>query len=136
MDSIHIQIPSIIENIRIIESFIDNVKEAYQISDDIYGNIMVAVTEAVNNAIVHGNKQDRSKNVDLSLHFHEDMIRFVVEDEGEGFDYHHLPDPTDPENLHKPHGRGIYLIKQLCDEVKFKNNGKCIELIFYINGQY
>ncbi|MEP2023603.1 ATP-binding protein, partial [Reichenbachiella sp.] len=66
MDAIKIQIPSLSENIRIIESFIDNAKEQYNFTDDIYGNIMIAVTESVNNAIVHGNQSDKSKNVHLS----------------------------------------------------------------------
>ena len=57
MDTIKIVIPSITENIRIIESFIDNAKEKFNLNDDIYGNIMIAVTESVNNAITHGNKK-------------------------------------------------------------------------------
>ena len=60
MNNISIEIPSLSENIRMIESFIDNAKEKYQLNDDIYGNIMIAVTEAVNNAIKHGNKGDEA----------------------------------------------------------------------------
>ncbi len=67
MESINLQIPSLIENIRIIESFIDNAKELYNIDDDIYGNIMIAVTESVNNAIKHGNKEDKTKNVNFRV---------------------------------------------------------------------
>ncbi len=65
MNQVKIQIPSLIENIRVVESFIDNSKEKFNIEDDIYGNIMVAVTESVNNAIRHGNKFDKDKNVYL-----------------------------------------------------------------------
>ena len=65
MKQIKIQIPSIIENIRVVESFIDNSKEKFEIDDEIYGNIMIAVTESVNNAIRHGNKCDKDKNVTL-----------------------------------------------------------------------
>ncbi|UXP33427.1 ATP-binding protein [Reichenbachiella agarivorans] len=133
MDAIKIQIPSLSENIRIIESFIDNAKEKYQFDDDIYGNIMIAVTESVNNAIVHGNKSDKSKNVDLSLFLEKSQIRFTIQDEGEGFNYDNLPDPTAPENLEKPGGRGIFLMKNLCDEVKFEDQGKRVELSFYID---
>lgn len=132
MDAIKIQIPSLSENIRIIESFIDNAKEKFQFNDDIYGNIMIAVTESVNNAIVHGNKSDKSKNVDLSLNFEESMIRCIIQDEGDGFNYDDLPDPTAPENLEKPGGRGIFLMKNLCDEVRFEDNGKRVELSFYL----
>jgi serine/threonine-protein kinase RsbW len=133
MKNIHIEIPSLSDNIRMIESFIDNAKEKFQLNDDIYGNIMIAVTEAVNNAIRHGNKGDSSKNVSLGLTLEEGMIKFRVEDEGKGFDFHNLPDPTAPENIEKPGGRGIFLMKHLADEVDFSEQGKVVELSFYIN---
>lgn len=131
--NISIEIPSLSENIRIIESFIDNVKEKYQLNDDIYGNIMIAVTEAVNNAIRHGNKDNSTKNVSLSLSLEDGLIKFKIQDEGNGFDYQQLPDPTSPENIAKPGGRGIFLMKHLSDEVDFKDNGKVVELSFYMN---
>ncbi len=127
-----IKIPSLAENIRIVESFIDNAKDAYQLDDDIYGNIMVAVTESVNNAIKHGNQSDKNKNVSLSLNFEAKLIKFVIEDEGIGFNHRNLPDPTAPENIDKPEGRGIFLMKHLSDEVNFKNEGKTVELCFYL----
>ena len=133
MSSLNIQIPSLIENIRIIESFIDNAKDKFFLDDDIYGNIMIAVTESVNNAITHGNKGNKDKNVSLTLEMEDDVIKFVIEDEGEGFDYNTLPDPTAPENIEKPGGRGIFLMRNLSDEVKFFENGKKVELIFYLN---
>jgi serine/threonine-protein kinase RsbW len=133
MKSIKIQVPSVVENLRIVESFIDNAKEFYEINDDIYGNIMIAVTESVNNAILHGNKEDKTKKVNLSLFMDDDKIKFIVEDEGEGFDFTHLSDPTSPENIEKPGGRGIFLMKHLSDEVHFQDNGRKVELIFYMN---
>ena len=131
MDSIRIQIPSIMENIRIVESFIDNTKDVYDINDDIYGNIMISVTEAVNNAIKHGNKEIPEKKVTLALSFKENAVSFAIEDQGEGFDYTKLEDPTAPENIDKPGGRGIFLMKHLADEVHFENEGRSVELIFY-----
>jgi len=116
-----------------IESFIDNAKEKFHLEDDIYGNIMIAVTEAVNNAIKHGNSGDKLKNVFLSLTLEDSIIKFIVKDEGRGFDFDHLPDPTSPENLEKPGGRGIFLMKHLSDEVRFKDGGKIVEMSFYIN---
>ncbi len=133
MNTISIQVPSISENIRMIESFIDNAKERFHLNDDIYGNIMIAVTEAVNNAIKHGNSGDRTKNVFLSLSLNESLIKFVIMDEGNGFDYQNLPDPTAPENLEKIGGRGIFLMKHLSDEVQFKEEGRIVELSFYVN---
>lgn len=133
IDNIQIQIPSLPENIRIVESFIDNAKDQYQLNDDIYGNIMIAVTESVNNAIVHGNQSDSKKNVHLQLALEESQIKFIVEDEGTGFDFNNLPDPTLPENISKPGGRGIFLMKNLCDEVSFKKDGRVAELSFYLS---
>ena len=133
MNTIRIQIPSLSENVRMIESFIDNAREKFEMQDDIYGNIMIAVTESVNNAITHGNGKDKGKNVNITLQLEEGLVRFTVEDEGEGFDYNNLPDPTSPENLSKPGGRGIFLMKQLSDEVNFKQGGKVVELCFYVN---
>ena len=133
MNTITIHIPSIAENIRMIESFIDNAKEKFELEDDIYGNIMIAVTEAVNNAIKHGNAGNKAKNVYLSLSLQDSMIKFVVQDEGSGFDFENLPDPTSPENIEKPGGRGIFLMKNLSDEVTFREGGKIVEMSFYIN---
>ena len=133
ISTIKIEIPSLLDNIRMIESFIDNAKEEYQLDDGIYGNIMIAVTESVNNAIRHGNKLDPEKNVKLCLILDESQITFIIEDEGPGFDYNDLPDPTAPENIEKPGGRGIFLMKHLADEVNFKENGRTVELSFYIN---
>jgi serine/threonine-protein kinase RsbW len=128
-----IQIPSMMENIRIVESFIDNAKDTHNISDDIYGNIMIAVTESVNNAIKHGNREDKRKKVNLSMEMYDNKIRFLVEDEGYGFDFTNLIDPTAPENLENPGGRGIFLMKHLSDEVNFAKEGKSVELIFYMS---
>lgn len=133
MNALKIQIPSIVENIRIVESFIDNVKDKYKIDDDIYGNIMIAVTESVNNAIKHGNNCDKNKNVTLTAVYEDNLVRFIVEDEGPGFDPTKLPDPTAAENLEKLGGRGIFLMEQLSDEVKFSNEGRVSEMVFYFN---
>ena len=133
MKQVKIQIPSLVENIRVVESFIDNSKDTFHIEDDIYGNIMVAVTEAVNNAIRHGNKFDKDKNVYLSLYVDTDRVKFEVEDEGQGFDYTNLIDPTAPENLENPGGRGIFLIRHLADEVEFTKDGRNVQLTFMLS---
>jgi serine/threonine-protein kinase RsbW len=133
MNQLNIKVPSIPENIRIVESFIDNANELFSFNDDLYGNIMVSVTEAVNNAILHGNKSDSKKSVSLSLLLDEDkLLKFIISDEGQGFDYSNLPDPTAPENIEKEGGRGIFLINSLCDKVEFKDNGSVMELSFML----
>src|SRR6185295_1563131 len=133
MNNIRIEVPALSDNIRMIESFIDNAKDKFHLDDDIYGNIMIAVTEAVNNAIKHGSHNDSSKNVALSLSLDDSTIKFRIEDQGPGFNYDNLPDPTAPENIEKPGGRGIFLMKLLSDEVDFKEGGRVVELSFYMN---
>lgn len=133
MSTIHIKIPSLPENIRVVESFIDNAKEKFSLNDDIYGNIMIAVTESVNNAIKHGNNFNKHKNVSLSLFLDDQIIRFIIRDEGKGFDFNSLPDPTAPENIKQPGGRGIFLMRNLSDEVHFTEQGSVVELLFYLN---
>jgi serine/threonine-protein kinase RsbW len=133
MKSIKISIPSLIENIRIIESFIDNAREKFQLNDDIYGNIMISVTECVSNAIIHGNKKDKKKVVNIELRFLDDQVRFIIEDQGEGFDFQSLKDPTAPEQIQKLGGRGVYIMKHLSDEVQFEDEGRIVILTFYMN---
>ena len=125
-----VKIPSIKENVSVVESFIENVGEKVKIEESIYGNVLVSVTEAVNNAIVHGNKEDKTKKVRIGLKKNKKSVRFVVEDEGVGFDYDNLPDPTSPKNLDKVKGRGIFLIRSLSDKTTFKNGGRMIEMLF------
>lgn len=133
MKSIKISIPSLIENITIIESFIDNAKEKFHINDDIYGNIMISVTECVSNAIIHGNKENSKKTVDIELKFLDNQIKFIIQDQGEGYDFHHLEDPTSPQNLEKSGGRGVFIMKHLCDEIEFEDEGRKTILTFYMN---
>jgi serine/threonine-protein kinase RsbW len=133
MKSIKISIPSLIENITIIESFIDNAKEKFHINDDIYGNIMISVTECVSNAIIHGNKQNSKKTVNIELKFLDNQIKFIIQDQGEGYDFQHLEDPTSPENLQKSGGRGVFIMKHLCDEIEFEDEGRKTILTFYMN---
>jgi len=131
--ALKLKIPSLIENIRIVESFIDHAREKFSFNEDIYGNIIIAVTESVNNAIVHGNKNDKEKNVHLTMEVGDSSVAFTIADEGSGFNYEALPDPTAPENIDSPGGRGIYLIKHLADEVKFMDKGKELKMVFYLN---
>ena len=118
------------QSINIIEKVIDDMKNEFDIHEDSYGNILVAVTEAVNNAIMHGNQSDPSKSVKVTYEIDGDRIMFTISDEGKGFDYYNLPDPTAPENLEKPTGRGVFLMKHLADQVIFSENGRVVELYF------
>jgi serine/threonine-protein kinase RsbW len=125
---------SLPENLTQVENFIEDVCNQYEVGPDVFGNILVSVTEAVNNAIYHGNQSDANKEVSLSYAFDEEMkkLSFIVEDQGPGFDYNNLPDPTAPENLTMIGGRGVFLIKQLADWVIFNDLGNGVELQFKV----
>lgn len=125
-----LEISSRPESINTIERLIDDLRSEHNIHEDAYGNILVAVTEAVNNAIQHGNKYDPNKKVKINYELEEDTISFTVVDQGAGFDYYNLPDPTAPENLEKPTGRGVFLMKHLADQIIFSENGSMVELYF------
>lgn len=118
------------ESINIVEKLIEDLREEHNIHEDCFGNILVAVTEAVNNAIGHGNDYDASKKVNITYEIEGDNLMFTIKDEGPGFDYYNLPDPTAPENLEKPTGRGIFLMKHLADQVIFSDNGRTVEMYF------
>ena len=126
----NIDFPSEAENMYLVEKLVDNVCEELQIPEGNYGNILIALTEAVNNAIHHGNKLDVNKTTSVACGQIENILKFRIEDEGVGFDFENLPDPTDPENIEKPNGRGIFLMKNLADEVSFEENGRIVELTF------
>ena len=128
------QIVSQPESINLVEKLIDEIKTDNNIHEECYGNMLVAVTEAVNNAIQHGNKYDPEKMVHISYEIEPDQVSFTITDEGNGFDYMNLPDPTDPENLEKPTGRGVFLMKHLADQIIFSENGRVVELYFKTGG--
>jgi serine/threonine-protein kinase RsbW len=120
------------DNIVEVENFIDQIKETVNIGDDIYGNIMISLTEAVNNAIFHGNENDISKSVEVTCRKDGQTLSFIVSDQGKGFDFNNLPDPTDPENLEKLTGRGVFLMKQLSDLLIYSNGGSTVEMQFKV----
>ncbi len=121
-----------VENINIVEKLIDEVCAKYEINEDNYGNILIAVTEAVNNAIHHGNKSDPKAEVKIYFKVNNKELIFTIEDEGPGFDYDSLPDPTDPKNIEKPHGRGVFLMRNLSDDISFEKEGSTVTMVFNI----
>lgn len=120
------------ENMILVEKLIDDVCDVFNINEDFYGNILIALTEAVNNAIQHGNKADPSKQIDISFKLKGKQAVFTVHDQGTGFDYNQLPDPTNPENIENPNGRGVFLMRNLADEVEFNETGNEVSLKFNV----
>ena len=125
-----LEFPSQPENIAIIERLIDEIRDDNAFQEDCYGDVLIAMTEAVNNAIVHGNKLDPAKHVTVEYELRDSDLYFKITDHGAGFDFENVPDPTSPENIEKPNGRGVFLMRQLADECDFSEEGRVVELTF------
>lgn len=125
-----INIDSDINNLRIVEKAIDEITNEYKISQENYGKILVSALEAVNNAIIHGNKSIKEKVVFIEISLTKNSFIFSVEDEGKGFNPSKIPDPTKPENIEKINGRGIFLMTKLADEIEFNDKGNRVKMTF------
>lgn len=125
-----LRINSNTQSLRLVERLIEDVCEVYSVNEDSYGNMLIAVTEAVNNAIHHGNRNDPEKFVKIGFESEDNMLIFSVCDEGPGFDHLSLPDPTDPANIDKLSGRGVFLMTNLSDLIRFEQDGKKVYLGF------
>lgn len=125
-----LKINSNTQSLRLVERLVEDVCQVYGVNEDCYGNMLIAVTEAVNNAIQHGNKNDLEKFVRIGFESEDGLLIFSITDEGTGFDYQNLADPTDPENLDKISGRGVFLMTQLSDMIRFEDEGRKVFLGF------
>lgn len=127
-----LRISSKIDNISLVENLIDEISVEIGLVADIYGNILIAIIEAVTNSIVHGNNNDESKSVFINVYFNSPELVFKIEDEGSGFEFDHVPDPTKPDNVEKPDGRGVFLMRHLADDISFDKGGAIVTLKFKV----
>lgn len=125
-----LELSSDYKSIASVEKLIDKVCNTVGVNEEAYGNVLIAVTEAVNNAIQHGNKENESLHVNVSVKDNNQSVCFSIKDEGDGFDFTNLPDPTSPENILKESGRGIFLMQNLADKVEFIGDGNEVSLFF------
>lgn len=121
---------SLPENVNLIETFVEELKSEFSLSLELEANMLVALSEAVNNAIFHGNGGDPGKWVHIHMEKNNNEFLFTVEDEGNGFNPASIRDPTAPENLDKPTGRGIFLMRNLADRVEFEQGGNKVLIGF------
>ncbi len=126
---LNIVVPSSTEFVGPIMSFLYILFKDKGIEQTVVANVVTSVIEAVANAIIHGNKADTNKKIKISVCVDKNKINIEVQDEGEGFDATNLPNPLAPENLLKPCGRGIFLIKTFMDNVDFDFEKKGTKLI-------
>lgn len=125
-----LNITSRIESLREVEKMVDEISTACSMSSEVYGNVLIATLEAANNAILHGNKLDEDKAVNLEFTWDENKLELVVTDQGKGFNYKDIPDPTAPGNVEKVNGRGVFLMEKLSDDINFMENGSKVTLTF------
>jgi serine/threonine-protein kinase RsbW len=92
------------------------------------GDVEIALREALANAVIHGNHEDRRKHVRVTCRCEHDEVLIAVKDDGQGFDINNVPDPTAPENIGSVHGRGIHVIRALMDEVRLEQGGTVVHM--------
>lgn len=127
-----LKLSSNVRSVSKVEPFVEKLVSRYNLDPNRKCDILVSLTEAVTNAIVHGNCESEDKLVKVSTKREKGCISLQVSDEGSGFDMRQLPDPTTPERILECGGRGVFLMKQLCDNLCFRNNGSTVEMRFRI----
>lgn len=123
-------ISSSFENVQKVEPYLEDLQQQANFSDDDFARIMLALSEAATNAIVHGNKEDTRKDVVISSFLEDNVLLISVKDEGEGFDPAELPNPLEEEHLLNEGGRGVYLIEQYADRVTYSEKGTRLNMEF------
>ncbi len=120
-------------NLIIVEEFVNYFSKELNLDESKLAGLLLAVTEAVTNAIIHANKCDESKKVKINVQKDGNKLIVIVKDEGKGFDPAKVPDPTQPENLLKDSGRGLYLIRVYMDDLKYNITPTGTETILILN---
>ena len=132
-DTYTLQLASSLESLNQLESFIEDIRIKYSLQEEVYANVLICLNEACINAIVHGNRLSPTLKVYINLEvWDKKRLVFSISDEGNGFDYQTLEDPTLVENREKEVGRGVYIIRKLADQCIFNDQGNQLELHFKI----
>jgi serine/threonine-protein kinase RsbW len=129
----YLEIDSDPNNLLTVEEFVNYFGREIGLEEDKLHNLLLSVTEATTNAIIHANKSDPAKKVKISVDETEQQVKVIIKDEGKGFDPGKVPDPTNPENLLKDSGRGIYLMRVYMNEVKYNKTPEGTETILILN---
>jgi serine/threonine-protein kinase RsbW len=117
-----LEISSDKKNIKLVEDLMMRVNSKFGLPYEEYCKMMIAVTEVVMNAIVHGNKENANKKVKIYIDHDEKSLKIIVIDEGDGFDIKRLPNPTDVDNILDLHGRGVFIARALVDEFFYQHH--------------
>jgi serine/threonine-protein kinase RsbW len=119
------------KNLELVENFVSEILDLLNLGLELRSKVLVCLNEAVFNSIAHGNKFEKDKKVIIQSYICSKYLYFRIIDEGLGFDFRNLPDPTSDENKHKEEGRGIFIIRKISDGIIYKDKGNIVE--FKIN---
>ncbi len=126
------KLKSIPQSITEVTSFVDELAKTFQMAPDVHGNVLISLTEAVNNAIIHGNRYDESKFVEVTAKKFSETLYFTVDDQGEGFDPASVTNPTKIGSIENCGGRGLFLMQHLSNRVSYSNRGTSVRMEFNI----
>lgn len=115
-----------------LENFLNNLQENLKFDNDFYARLMLTVSEAATNGVVHGNKLNADKTVTLIASASNNNLVISIHDQGEGFVPEEVPNPLAEENLLKTSGRGVFLMKEYADEVKYEDEGRKLVMTFVL----
>lgn len=115
------------EGRRITEELLEQLEAGQWSRHDIFG-VHLAMEEALVNAIMHGNRMDEDKQVHVRCRLATDLVRIEITDEGEGFDPQRLPNPTDPDRVVSPNGRGVMLMRTFMSRIEYSEMGNSVVL--------
>jgi len=118
------------EEVERVEQLLNTLQEDLGFNDEFYARLMLTVSEAATNGILHGNKLDESKTVELSAYKEDEKLIFETKDQGDGFNPDDVPDPLAEENLLKTSGRGVFLMEEYADSVEYSEGGTKLKLVF------
>ena len=116
-----------------VRFFLDGIFTEFRLDRTLFNRVFLGVSEALSNSIIHGNRFDVNKNVTLRVFFRSDFLVIEVVDEGKGFTFDCIEDPTQPVNLMNEKGRGIFLIRQLSDEMDYSDCGRKLLIKYKFN---
>lgn len=134
-DTYRLELKSIFTEAEKILPFVETIGQRENLSDELVDRVKLALSEAASNAIVHGNREDRTKQIEIVVTLDPGTLRIDVRDQGEGFDPSATPDPVREENLLETGGRGLFLIREFCDKVTYGDEGRCVTLRFDLDSE-
>lgn len=123
------------EDLNKLEGFLNDLQTELKFDDEFYARLMLTVSEATTNGVVHGNELDENKKVTLIAEYKNNILKISSHDEGAGFKPEEVPNPLAEENLLKTSGRGVFLMSEYADSIEYEDEGRKLVLEFSLKPQ-